>query len=636
MDALRMALLWTHIIFGFTALLAGSVALSAVKGGPAHKRSGRVFHYSMLTVAFSALGLSVIRPNSFLFYIAVFALFQSYSGYRSIRNKSLRPNTLDWIVPALALLTSALMLISGKMVLMVFGGIMLLLSLRDLQTFYKILKGLPLPPKQWLTRHIGMMIGAYIATVTAFVVVNVGNINPAWLPWLAPTALGMPLMAYWMRKARGTAWKTAALLCLLVPVTGSAQEAVVPDTFYTAEYLDKSTRFAWTTLGGDLNLLSGGQIDLPGQPNTAFPASVNPRLTIGGIHFWGHADFYVTFPLPVRLGGTGEAFEKVLNSEGVETGARLYPFALKEGALRPYVGISFKARSFRVELKDVDYGKGASLSQRFVSPYQLGLTYAGSRYIVSGGLQYLPNNKFDYALSPEAMTSGRFQPLSFTLGLVRYWDLDRGARTERGFRQENIMHYLLEREGKLSAFYWGIGPSANIQLHRSPYLKENHPALANRLTGGTIMPDVSFGYHFAGIDANVGVSYRFMQDRFAAFDTRISMRRHSFMLESYKFLFNYLGFVPYLGLTVSSEHLQTTINDRKVSSNPIAVGIIAGWDIRVTRTGTSLLRTNLRYAPGLGMKIDGSKMRYDHLEFNFIQYVQYIGRSKFYSKYRGK
>lgn len=52
------------------------------------------------------------------------------------------------------------------------------------------------------------------------------------------------------------------------------------------------------------------------------------------------------------------------------------------------------------------------------------------------------------------------------------------------------------------------------------------------------MPDVSFGYHFARIDANVGVSYRFMQYRFAAFDTRISMRRHSFILE-----FNFIQYV---------------------------------------------------------------------------------------------
>lgn len=204
MDALRIAFLWTHILFGFTALLAGFVSLWSVKGSSAHKRSGRVFYYSMLAVSVSALGLSLIRPNPFLFYIAVFALFQAYSGYRSIRNKSLRPHILDWIVLALALLTAALMLRTGNVVMLVFGGIMSLLGLRDLHTFYKVLKGRPLAPKQWLRRHIGMMIGAYIATVTAFIVVNVTDVKPFWLPWLAPTALAMPLMIYWMRKTKGS------------------------------------------------------------------------------------------------------------------------------------------------------------------------------------------------------------------------------------------------------------------------------------------------------------------------------------------------------------------------------------------------------------------------------------------------
>jgi len=31
--------------------------------------------------------------------------------------------------------------------------------------------------------------------------------------------------------------------------------------------------------------------------NIDFGSTLMPRLTIGGIHFWGHVDFYVTFPL---------------------------------------------------------------------------------------------------------------------------------------------------------------------------------------------------------------------------------------------------------------------------------------------------------------------------------------------------
>ena len=72
------------------------------------------------------------------------------------------------------------------------------------------------------------------------------------------------------------------------------------DNIYTQSYLDKSTRFAWLTYGGELNYLSGGttQQFIDGvKQGTDFGSTLMPRLTIDGIHFWGHADFYVTFPL---------------------------------------------------------------------------------------------------------------------------------------------------------------------------------------------------------------------------------------------------------------------------------------------------------------------------------------------------
>ncbi len=133
---------------------------------------------------------------------------------------------------------------------------------------------------------------------------------------------------------------------------------------------------------------------------------------------------------------------------------------------------------------------------------------------------------------------------------------------------------------------------------------------------------------------NIGISYRTMGDQLTAFDTKLQMRRHSFMLEAYKNIFNYLGFVPYVGITASAENLRADINGVEYEETKAALGIIAGWDIRVTKTGTSLLRTNLRWSPNLHLDIEGDKMMFDHLEFNFIQYVHFIGRGKTYEKYR--
>lgn len=405
------------------------------------------------------------------------------------------------------------------------------------------------------------------------------------------------------------------------------------DTFYTPEYLYRSTRFAWTTLSSELTLLPGGRIDLPGSGRTDFAPTLLPRLSIGGIHFWGHADFYVTFPLPLRKNFSGIPFEEVHYREGIETGARVYPWRLRAGAVRPYVGISFKSLTYGHRLPDTDYGQGIPKTQRFIRPLQAGLTYATSGFLFTGSVHWLQQRTFQYPISPDTETSGSFHPWTLSLGIVKYWDSDSQARTERGIQQENIKHYLLEKNGKMSAFYWAAGPSAALQLGKSPFLKNQHPALYRALTGGFV-PDLAVGYHWAGPDLNIGLSYRYMRDEIAAFDTRITLQRHSFMFEMYKYLFNYLGFVPFVGPTFSIENLRMRVNNYQFLEQKPALGIIAGWDIRVTRTGNSLLRTNLRYIPGLALTADGDRMRFDHLEFNFIQYVRYIGRARFYKQHR--
>jgi uncharacterized membrane protein len=186
-----------HIVSGFLALGAGLMAILSKKGQRVHRLTGRMFFYLMLSVAFTALVLSVIKLNLFLLLIAGFAFYQNVSGYRSVKNKSLRPAWIDWAITVTGLVTGICMVLTLNIVLLVFGGISLFLVGLDLFTYKTVLSGRTVPRLAWLSRHIGMMMGAYIATVTAFVVENVQNAEPAWLPWLAPTMIGVPLMRYW-------------------------------------------------------------------------------------------------------------------------------------------------------------------------------------------------------------------------------------------------------------------------------------------------------------------------------------------------------------------------------------------------------------------------------------------------------
>ncbi len=200
MDIIYNILLYTHIISGGLALVSGSIAMITKKGQKAHRIAGKIFFYSMLLICFSAINISIIKSLSFLLMIGIFALFQNYFGFRAIKNKLLVYNNIDKAMLIAASINSIFMLISLVPVLMVFGGISAFLCIGQIKLFVTTLKKQEVSKTLWLQQHIGMMVGAYIATITAFLVVNVKNFQPVWLIWLAPTAILVPLIIYWTRK----------------------------------------------------------------------------------------------------------------------------------------------------------------------------------------------------------------------------------------------------------------------------------------------------------------------------------------------------------------------------------------------------------------------------------------------------
>jgi len=197
MELLNKIALVIHVIAGMTALVAGLIAILAKKGKPTHLKSGIIFFYSMLLVAATAIFIAIVKSNTFLLYIGIFSFFMVFSGYRSIKNKSLKPNMYDWIILTVALTNGVMMIYSQVLVLMVFGVIGCFLGISDFRIFALVLQKKKIPKNQWLLRHLGMMIGAYISTSTAFIVVNITQINYPWIPWLLPTIIGTPIIVYW-------------------------------------------------------------------------------------------------------------------------------------------------------------------------------------------------------------------------------------------------------------------------------------------------------------------------------------------------------------------------------------------------------------------------------------------------------
>jgi len=300
---------------------------------------------------------------------------------------------------------------------------------------------------------------------------------------------------------------------------------------------------------------------------------------------------------------------------------------LQPKRVSPFVGISLRRVRFSQEAEESGFENGVPSYGRFISPIQFGLTHTTNKWHISISSYYNFQNEFDYFISRTQQASVELDNFSFNLSLLRYIDSDRYLRKKEIVSQINRGYEILEEEKKMSAWFIGLGPSAALQTSKSSLFRENFPFFVDNYAAA-ILPDISFGRYFHKADMNVNLTYRTYGNKYRGFDSEITTRRHSIGIESVKFLFNYLGFVPYVGPVVSYESLRTTVNGTDYTDNKVAVGITFGWDIRVTKVASSLLRTNLRYYPDLHMKVEGEKMMFNDIEFNFIQWVYFIGRKK--------
>lgn len=398
-------------------------------------------------------------------------------------------------------------------------------------------------------------------------------------------------------------------------------------------YTEKHTRhrFAQLNLGADLLSGFGGStkyIDLQGKTQAInLSSAYTPRFLIGGTHFWGHADFYIAIPL---FSSTLKENNQVISAHrGVETVFKYYPFRIENHKIRPYIGTALTPFYFEQQNNNFQYPGGHSLNHTCF-PLLGGLTLNAKSHLIELGIAWNYRNQKEYYISrtqkekistPPVYVSVSYRcMLETTLSAEKDWE---SGRTKK------LTDILAER-GRLNGLYVGAGISSAFWLTQSSYNLANRPYMG--AYGISTMPDFTFGYYFHKPDINVAIGYRGYGASAESYGTFQQLNRKSLLFEATKGLFDYHGFVPFVGPAISYENLafQEDFEGQKtvdVDENKLGYGLTFGWDIRPNRIQSWILRTNLRWYPHLFIEVEpASKVSFNNLEFNFIQLIIYPNR----------
>lgn len=197
-------LIIANAVLGGVSLLSGFVAAITKKGSRSHIISGRIFYYSLG----SSILLSLIAANMpdhynpFLFSVGIFSGYFILIGKRAIQYKlPTHVFNTDRFIHIGMLMTCILMVLvplvitkSFHIVAGVFGLVGMIFAIRNLLD----LRNTDQVRKNWLKIHIGNISGGYIASVTAFVVVN--NFLPGVYNWFVPSLIGGIFIFYSIKK----------------------------------------------------------------------------------------------------------------------------------------------------------------------------------------------------------------------------------------------------------------------------------------------------------------------------------------------------------------------------------------------------------------------------------------------------
>ncbi len=201
-------LLIVHITSGTAALIGMTGAITAkvvVNHHKIHIFFGRLFIIGMLMVFLTTIPMTILRPNLFLLLIGIFSFYLAWNGWRMALNRNGKAQFSD-IIGNIIMGCTSLMMIGWGCFILASGdgnGITLILfgcigGAFALQNIRRYTRG-PVKGSERIRAHLSAMMGASIAAITAFLVVNIQT-DPVWVAWIAPTLAVTPFIVYMNRR----------------------------------------------------------------------------------------------------------------------------------------------------------------------------------------------------------------------------------------------------------------------------------------------------------------------------------------------------------------------------------------------------------------------------------------------------
>lgn len=219
-----------HIVAGFVALLAGTVALLARKGNRLHRGAGQVFLFSMVVMALFAIYLAIAIPGQLInTFIGIFVLYFVGTGWLTAHR---RPDAKSGYGERISLMVSLLLClpfvvlclqlaagvpliikssvpIKGPVAIALYGftAVLVCAAVGDARVVFR--GGISGPPR--VARHLWRMcLGLTMATGSAFTN-GFARLLPG--PYHVPLAFFLPqfiplvFLLYWIARVRLTGWR---------------------------------------------------------------------------------------------------------------------------------------------------------------------------------------------------------------------------------------------------------------------------------------------------------------------------------------------------------------------------------------------------------------------------------------------